>query len=112
MSATITRTSPMMRSDGADTVDIATAVSAEADASLGIRPGVAFGDGSGPESRGIEQREVHRRSALGQPLGHEASRRRRMLKPVTAEAHGQEEALDTRSPPDDRVIVGCQRPQS
>src|SRR5436853_7218845 len=68
--------------------------------------------GATSETRGIEDRHVHRRAAVEQPLGDEAARRRRMLEAVAAEADREEKALDARRPADDRVVVGGQRPKA
>src|SRR5262245_64416893 len=81
-------------------------------ASLRIGAGIARTDhGAACKSPGVEQREVHRRLALGQPLRHEAARRGRVLEAVAAEADGQEDSLDARRPADDRVIVGSEGPK-
>src|SRR5207247_6832282 len=64
------------------------------------------------ESRGIEQREIHRRLAVDDPVGDVAAGRRRVLEAVAAEADGEEEAFDAGRPADDRVVVGGERAQS
>src|SRR5213594_2642120 len=104
MSASHTRTSAMVRSLG-----------------IGVsvpEPRVRLGrgwperGGRGSEARGVEQREVHRRLAVNDPVGDVAAGRRRVLEAVTAEADGQEEAGDPRGPADDRVIVWRERTQT
>src|SRR5262249_34207092 len=88
-----------------------TRTSASFTGSLGV--GCFFVGDAGPaEPARVEQREIERRLAVEQPLGDVAAGRRRVLEAVAAEADGHEEALDTRSPPDDRVIVGRQRSQA
>src|SRR5512147_1274773 len=61
------------------------------------------------ESRGIEERKIHRGRAIRQPLGDETARRGGMLEAMATETHGEKQALDAGGPPDDGVIVRRQR---
>src|ERR1043166_3337358 len=68
--------------------------------------------GAPREAAGVEERQIERGLAVQQPLADVAAGGRRVLEAVAAEAHRDEEALDTRRPADDRVVVGRQGPQA
>src|SRR5262249_59200483 len=88
-----------------------TRTSASFTGSLGV--GCFFVGDAGPaEPTRIEQREIERRLAVEQPLRDVAAGGRRVLEAVAAEPDGHEEALDTRSPSDNRVVVGRERSQA
>src|SRR6185436_1758637 len=59
----------------------------------------------------IEQREVHRRLTVHDPLRHHATGHGGMLEAVSAEADGEEESLHAGGGADDGVIVGSEGPQ-
>src|SRR5262244_3848217 len=78
-----------------------------------LRVGSFFVSDAGPaEPTRIEQRQVQRRLAVEEPLGDVAAGGGRVLEAVAAESDDHEEALDTRSPADDRVIVGRERSEA
>src|SRR5580765_7973275 len=52
------------------------------------------------EAGGVEEREVHGRPAVDDPLGDQAARRGRVLEAVPAPADGEKEALDPGRPAD------------
>ena len=83
--------------------------------SLGVgaaRAGLAGqADPTVTEAAGVEEGEVHRRPAVDDPLRHQASRRGRVLEPVTAPADGEEEPLNTRRPAENRVVVRGEGPK-
>src|SRR5690242_2819172 len=74
--------------------------------SLGIAKVVVGARAARRESARIEQREIHRRLAVHDPVCDVAAGGWRMLKAMAAEADREEEARHARRPPDDRVIVG------
>ncbi len=76
-----------------------------------FEPGPSPGSGRRPsaEAAGIEQREIHGRPAVDDPLGDQAAGGGRVLEAVPPPADGQEEALDARRPADDRVVVRRER---
>src|SRR5438132_2607023 len=77
---------------------------------LGVDLQLGFG-ARAAESPGIEERQIQRRLAVEQPFRDVATGRGRVLEAVAAEPDRHEEALDARRPPDDRVIVGRERPE-
>src|SRR5947208_16441063 len=79
---------------------------------FGVRPLVMVNGGAAGEAAGIEERQVERGLAVEQPLADVAAGGGRVLEAVTAEADGDEEAFHAGRPPDDRVVVGRQRPQA
>src|SRR5438876_794761 len=79
--------------------------------SLGIGSFVVRLRAAGREAAGVEERQVHRRLAVAEPVGDRTSGGGRVLEAVPAEADGEEEPLHARRPADDRVIVGRQRPK-
>src|SRR5438445_319851 len=91
MSASRTRTSAIVRSLDAR--------------SLGIGPLVVRLRAALREAAGVEEREIHRRRAVHDPVRDVSPGGGRVLEAVAAEAHGEEEALHAGRPADDGVVV-------
>src|SRR5262245_16428440 len=93
MSASSTRTSAIVRS-------------------FGIRAFVMPTAAARREPRRIEQRQIHRRLAVDDPVRDVTTSGGRVLEAVATEADGEEKAADAGRPADDRVVIGRQRTQA